>query len=487
MEKKIVLLLCVAAAIHVFIFSAAFPFFNNVDEPAHFDLVVSYSHGHVPLGLEHTSKEASVYLALFCSCAYLGPSIGPVPPPPWTEPVEEMRKDLALNSAGWQTAMNYEDAQMPLYYALAGAWWDIGKCLALGPGRLMYWLRFLNIIQVVTLVWLSYVAARLIFPENPFLCLGVPALMAFMPQTAFYSISNDSISSICFGTTFICILKWLRDQTPSASLGAATGLAFAATYFSKASNLPLLAVTAAVVLFQSLRHKNLRAALPALLAFLGCAVPPVIGWSLWCKFHYGDFTGAKFNMDYMGWTIKPFGDWWHHPIYSPYGVWTYLTGQLSTFWQGEFWWFYQRPAQPMVLPGTAVVYTLISFIFIGMALPALSPRANANGLQRQVLWFSLACFLAMLGFFALLSVIYDFHGCSNPSRAHPFFREGRLLLGVLIPFLLLFVYGLDQLLRRFRTATKFATLASMILIMFVVEIATDWPAFSNQYNWFHLP
>src|SRR5580658_1769508 len=96
-EKKIIALLCLAAAIHIFVFSAAFPFFNNVDEPANFDLVLKYSHGHVPIGIESTSKEASVYLALFCSCAYLGPSVGSIPPPPWTEPVEKMRKDLAFN------------------------------------------------------------------------------------------------------------------------------------------------------------------------------------------------------------------------------------------------------------------------------------------------------------------------------------------------------------------------------------------------------
>jgi hypothetical protein len=30
----------------VFIFSAAFPFFSNVDEDLHFDLITQYSHGH---------------------------------------------------------------------------------------------------------------------------------------------------------------------------------------------------------------------------------------------------------------------------------------------------------------------------------------------------------------------------------------------------------------------------------------------------------
>ena len=62
-ERTLVLLLCCLAA---------FPFFNNVDEPIHFDLVIKYSHGHVPRGLETLSADSAVYLSLYSSLAYLG-------------------------------------------------------------------------------------------------------------------------------------------------------------------------------------------------------------------------------------------------------------------------------------------------------------------------------------------------------------------------------------------------------------------------------
>lgn len=42
-EVIIVISLCIIAAIRIFIFCAAFPFFNNVDEEAHFDAVHKYS------------------------------------------------------------------------------------------------------------------------------------------------------------------------------------------------------------------------------------------------------------------------------------------------------------------------------------------------------------------------------------------------------------------------------------------------------------
>ena len=43
-ERVLILLLCVAAAVRVLIFSAAFPFFSNIDEDLHFDLITQYSH-----------------------------------------------------------------------------------------------------------------------------------------------------------------------------------------------------------------------------------------------------------------------------------------------------------------------------------------------------------------------------------------------------------------------------------------------------------
>src|ERR1700677_1396802 len=248
-EKRFVWLLCVLAALHVFIFSAAFPFFNNVDEPAHFDLVLDYAHGHVPRGLENTSRESSVYLALFCSCAFFGPPSGPMPPPPWTEPVDKMKQDLAFNATGWQTQKNYEDSEPPLYYALAGLWWDSGQSLGLASGRLLYWLRFFNIVLVVALVWLAYLAARLVFPNNLFIRIAVPTLAAFMPQTAFYSIENDVLSPLCFGLVFLCVLKWLAvEANPSPQWAVTTGIAFTATWLTKATNLPLLGIAALAIL-----------------------------------------------------------------------------------------------------------------------------------------------------------------------------------------------------------------------------------------------
>ena len=481
-------LLCLVGALHVFIFSAAFPFFNNVDEAEHFDLVLKYAHGRIPRKMEPISADSAGCLALMNSYAYFGipdkfPG-GQLPLPLWSEPSEKMQPDLAARKAFWENLPNYEVSQAPLYYIVAGAWWQTGQWMGWHDGRLVYWLRFLNVAFMAALVWLGYAAARLVFPQTSFLRLGPPALLAFMPQTAFYSIGNDVAAALCFGATFVCLLKWVSSEKPSVSLGAVTGLAFAAAYLSKMTNLALLAVAASAVLFKitlEARRGKFRAVLPSVVALLGCAEPPILVWTIWCKSNYGDLTGSSAKIQFLGWTVKPFAEWVHHPIFTPGGLWTYVSGELGTFWQGEFVWHFQ----PMAIPGTHAMYTIVSLVLVALALPGL--RAKPNPLQRQALGLSLGCLAAALAFYALLSIIYDFHDCPAPSREHPYFQAGRMLLGMLIPFLLLFVSGLDRALKRFGNAAKWIALAGMVSIMLAVEIATDWPVFSSPFNWFHLP
>lgn len=191
----------------------------------------------------------------------------------------------------------------------------------------------------------------------------------------------------------------------------------------------------------------------------------------------------KLNAEHFGITIKPFAEWWHHPIFSQKGIWFYLTGQLTTFWQGEFFW----ENQPLILPGSTTLYTIFSLGLLAVAFSGLHPTTNPDPWQRRALGLAAACFIGILGFFALLSVIYNFDQCPNPSRDYPYFHQGRLMLGALIPFLLLIVYGLDRLLYRVGTKTKFLVLGAIIAAMLTSEIVVDWPAFSNPFNWFHLP
>jgi hypothetical protein len=340
---------------------------------------------------------------------------------------------------------------------------------------------------VAALVWLGFVAARLVFPERKFLQFAVPALLAFLPQSAFYSIQNDVLSPLCFGAAFICAIKFMRAETPDLRLGAVTGLAFAATFLAKITNLPLLAMSALAVAYkiiQLARAGKLRAAAPAALVLVGCAALPIAGWLAWCKHVFGNFTGSAAKVALLNWTLKPFGEWWHHPIFTPHGLWIFISGLLATFWQGELEWH----RQPLAWPLVDLIYALASIGLIGVAgVTLLSRSAAATASQRRELAFGFACCLAAVAFLGFLSIIYDFGDCPRPSREIPFFTSGRMVLGALIPFLLLFVYGLDRALSRMKINwLQPLLLTTMILCMLIFEAAINWPVFSSQYNWFHL-
>ena len=62
-ERLVVGLFCLLAAARVAIFTAAFPFFNSVDESLHFDLVCKYARGNVPRGLVPFDAEAAGLMA----------------------------------------------------------------------------------------------------------------------------------------------------------------------------------------------------------------------------------------------------------------------------------------------------------------------------------------------------------------------------------------------------------------------------------------
>ena len=489
-DCKWVWLLCLLAGIHVLIFSAAFPFFNNTDEGEHFDLVLKYSHGDVPRGMDVSSDECIRYFALYSASFYLGSAAdaGEFLPPPWEWPSQQENTIFQSARKSTRGIINQESSQPPLYYVLAGAWWRLGGAFGLDGGQRLYWLRFLNVPIVAMVVWLGWLAARLVFPADKFLRLGVPALLAFFPQSAFYSIQNDVLSPVCFGAAFIYLIHLMNEDIPKVRLGIAAGLALAATYLVKPSNLPLVAVSVAMLFFLALklwRSGKLHPALPTFCWLAACAALPALLWAIWCQKHFGSLTGSRPKVLALGWTLQPFNAWWHHPIFTPHGLWIFLSQLLACFWQGEM----THHHQPLNRPLVNLFYAVVTLFLLVVALAGLQPCGPApSAPQRRALVFSFITCLAAVSFLGFLSVIYDFHDCIYPSREHPFFTSGRLMLGALIPFSLLFVHGLDRVLGWFKLddASKFRALGALIFFVLSAEIFTNWPAFADEYNWFHM-
>ena len=487
-ESILILLLCVAAATRVFIFSAAFPFFSNVDEDLHFDLITQYSHGHFPRTFDRLKEETLSWIVPYASPEFLfTPDQFPgakFPPPLWKQSGASAEAEIAATRAAWSSETNFESSQPPLYYVVASVWWRVGQCLGLAGLRSLYWIRFLNGLLMALTVWLGYLVGRTVAPDRLELRVGLPLLLAFIPQNVFYALNNDVLSPVCFGGLFLCVLQWLRTSRPTLLLGALTGLAIAATYLTKLSNLPLVVVVLVAII------AKLPVGDPAktkggpdrICSACPSALPFRLGVGL-----FGQNISLAISPDQQQKSLclvgrtNRFSDWWQHPIFTLRGFWVFWWDLITSFWRGEVKWH----GQLLNCPVADGFYATSSLVLLGAALVGLRKKTDLSTFQRQAIAVAALGFITSVGFLALLSIQFDFGNCINPSRLHPYFTSGRLLSGALIPFALVYVYGISWLLRRFNPALPLLVLGVLLAFVTMSEIKINRAVFASEHNWFH--
>ncbi|HEX4639369.1 MAG TPA: DUF2142 domain-containing protein [Chthoniobacterales bacterium] len=486
--RWVILALCAVAALRVFVFAAAFPFFNNVDEQAHVDLVIKYLHAKPPHGIEPFSSEAARYFTLYSSPEYFLTSeqlAAEDLAPAWTLTGDVREKIVSAAIPVWESRPNHESGEPPLYYAIAGAWMNLGRALGLDGLTLLYWVRFLNVVFAALLVWIGFVVARSTFPESRFVQLGIAALLALWPQSAFYSTQADALSPICFGVAFLGLTKILLNARAGILVAIWTGLAMAATCLTKTSNLSL-PIAAVIVLAAKIiaveRKQSLRQALLTFAVFLISFAIPTSFWFVSNYQRFGDLTATKSKIELLGWTIKPITAWLPHPLLSLHGLREFWPELSASFWRGEFVWHLQRLASPFADNFYAIVTALVIFIAVVLLL-----RRQARGEDPQfVLWLALLSFLSIVALLVILSLRFDFGQCPYPSREHPYFTSGRLLNAAAIPFFLLFVYVIDRIADWLkRDWLRWVLLGATIVIVLVSQLQTNAPAFASRYNFFH--
>jgi hypothetical protein len=118
-------------------------------------------------------------------------------------------------------------------------------------------------------------------------------------------------------------------------------------------------------------------------------------------------------------------------------------------------------------------------------------RSSRPPRTRAVEGAALASVLAAAGVLGFHSLIFLFHETSSPSLDYPFFVQGRLISGVLAPFALLYVRGIEEGARlapvHWQARVAWGALACVIAVALVSEGVLTLPVFASAYNGFHLP
>lgn len=492
-EGRLALLLAVFAGLRVLLFSATFPFFTNIDEHRHVDVVLKYDRGYLPApGNDAYEREMGAYLALYGSPEYHLPPRIAAPPPGWRGPRGALMDRIVSQEAFLAKRHNLEANEPPVYYALCAAWMKLGRAIGASGGALLYWLRALNALATAALVLIAYVSLRALHPDA-FVRLGVPLLLAVFPQDSVYYVTRDAISPLVMGVAFLWVLRFSSRPDLHALEYAGAGATLAAAFLVKYTNLAALAVAVAVTgmaLAARPAARSLRGEGGRWLLFWAVALIPIGAWLVRNQILFGDLTGSALKTERMGWGRNSIAEMWDHMLLTPSGTWAFVRDLVPSFWRGQLAWH-----RELLASGAAdFFYTASSLLFVALAAVGLrrrteagSPRAAAQQLEGM----ALIAVLVSVGTLAGLSLLFVFHENSNPSAAKPYFDQGRLISGMLVPFAILYVRGIQvatsRLADRPAALANYAVLFLVAAIAATSELSLTWPVFSSAYNWFHLP
>jgi hypothetical protein len=117
-------------------------------------------------------------------------------------------------------------------------------------------------------------------------------------------------------------------------------------------------------------------------------------------------------------------------------------------------------------------------------------RGRGSGTARAAEAAAAAAVVAAVGLLGLLSLAFVFDATVHPSPAYPYFSNGRLVGGVLVPLALLIVRGIEEAtswLPRRGEVAAWGALAALAAVAVVSELALTAPVFASAYNAYHLP
>lgn len=476
-----------AAGARVFFFASGTPFFTNLDEFLHYDVVQRYRLRQSLDVFDPPPMETRRVGLRYNSPEFTSPpSFARQSAPNWTNPRFEGSPEFeaAMRVAGGFT--NHEARSPPLYYASLAVWQWAGERLGVAGLSLLYWLRLPHVLGAMFLVWMAFRFTQTWFPSRPEACWSVAILIAAMPQDVFYSLNPDVLSAALYYAALHLLLAASRKAPSPATAAAAGGLA-AAAVLTKVINatllVPMALATPALLGFGRRRPERGRAVhwASASAMWLAAALP-VAGWMIWNQRRLGDPTATLDRFRALGWTVQPIRDWIRHPLFTPDGAGWFLSRLTETFWRGELIWLQETVRNPWM----DRFFVASSALFVSTAAAAAALRFFRPKARSDEPWGMMCAVVAVsVAALALASVRFDFGNCFYPSSEAPYIVSGRLVFGASLPFAILYVEGIRLWLAWLRIpATTIVVVSIVAVAVTLCEIAISAPMFASAFNWF---
>jgi hypothetical protein len=491
-RATVVAAMCCYAFLRILIFSAAFPLFNPLDEQDHYETVHNYAKGiasgrELPL----TDPEMARVFALYGSPEYLV-SRQRLQAAHLDAPVPQLAPEI--RDVQFQRRFNYWIAQRvteaqspPVYYAVAAAWYKVGALLGMKDWALVYWVRFMNSILYAVFVWVSFLFVKQVYPTRDFLCVAVPAFLAVFPQDVFFGVNRDVLSPLLAALVLLLLFRAIREERPSEVALVAGGFLAGIAFLTDIPNGVLFGVLAIVLLIRIMRavrkHVGVREYAMIAASIVAAALPPLL-WMARNREVMGDLTGSKAKIAFLGWTVKPWPEIFHHPIFSLHGPAYFVWHLVPMYWRGEYFW-QGSPLRWSVADGFYVVSSIVAVaIFV---VYVWKQKQSDRWLERLSGVVSLYLVISSMLFLVAISLPFDFHECIYPSREFPYFVSGRIICGTLLPFVVIYVGAMELVLRPVRRYVHpLIPFAAICVFITCTEFWLRNDVFHSAFNFFAL-
>ena len=479
-RSRIAATLCLLAAVRVLACLLAFPFFAPTDEQLHVDAIIQYRDGCIPHNpLTTVTPEAARLIDLYQSTEFLAAQ------PPfavrnegWCAPTLDAAPGLGIVTGRWIQHPNEEINQSRPYYSMAGWWYALGHSLHYSGVFELYWAKSLNAAFYGLTVLFAYLFARRCYGPESFLPLALCLMLLVFPQDIFFVLNPNAWFPAFFTASLYLLAVIATDGDSSYWIYVVAGVLSAIAFLLGFGNFtiffPLLYLAGA-----TLKRRDSRSRKAAILMLLAAAVPAGF-WMIRNRLLLGDWNGTASKLRYLGWTAKPISQIFHHPLFSAHGFWYFVSTLSGNFWRGEIPW--HGTPRASWIDG---LY-LFSTVLFGAAFVLCIFRTEERPFAEKFADRSALAIASLSSFFLIfLSLRYDFATTYYPSRALPYFVSGRLIIGALVPFLVIYLRGLELLWKRaLPRLSPFIPVFALVICMAIVESLALRPVFASPYNFY---